>query len=450
MKKSMKKICVFLAVLLAVVALPVSAQADGRKKQTIQASSMTVKVDQKNKRLNAKAKTTMSYKSSNPSVLGVSAKGVLTPKKGGTVKVTIYAKGTTKYFSAKKDVTVKVLRASQSVQASNMTVFVGESGKKIGAKAKTTMSYKSSNPSVLGVSAKGVFTPKREGTVTVRINAKATSKYTSATKTITIDVRRLNPAEVTLKPGRKYSNYDITGDQEEDTILVKQTRGYANHGEEMYRGLDLYINGRKWSLLEGNDMYYYNPVKINLYTLKNGKPFLELYANSDNDYPVISVLYQCEGERLECVVDFMRIFGNYGRPHRNEMVSVKGNTMKIRQSMMSYSTGISEIDFDYGYMNGTLQPISGVGTYTYTSLVADGQRNRGILNAETILYSAPGGNAELLTIPEGGRVSVLRCKMVNHAMYIQVSYNGTIGWLEAQEGYEDKENRLFANVEYTG
>lgn len=112
MKKSMKKICVLLAVLLTVVALPVSAQADGRKKQTIQASGMTVKVDQKNKRLNAKAKTTMSYKSSNPSVLGVSAKGVLTPKKGGTVKVTIYAKGTTKYFSTKKDVTVKVLRAS--------------------------------------------------------------------------------------------------------------------------------------------------------------------------------------------------------------------------------------------------------------------------------------------------------------------------------------------------
>ena len=81
MKKSMKKICVFLAVLLAVVALPVSAQADGRKKQTIQASSMTVKVDQKNKRLNAKAKTTMSYKSSNPSVLGVSAKGVKSPRK---------------------------------------------------------------------------------------------------------------------------------------------------------------------------------------------------------------------------------------------------------------------------------------------------------------------------------------------------------------------------------
>ena len=370
MKKSMKKICVLLAVLLTVVALPVSAQADGRKKQTIQASGMTVKVDQKNKRLNAKAKTTMSYKSSNTSVLGVSAKGVLTPKK--------------------------------------------------------------------------------EGTVTVRINAKATSKYTSATKTITVRVRRRNPAEVTLKPERKYTGYDITGDQEEDTILVKQTKRYANHGEEMYRGLDLYINGRKWSLLDGNDVYYYNPVKINLYTLENGKPFLELYASADNDYPVISALYQCQDGELECVVDFMRFFGNYGRAHRNEMVSVKENTMKIRQSMMSYSTGISEIDFDYGYMNGTLQPISGVGTYTYTSLIADGQRNRGILNAETILYSAPGGNAELLTIPEGGRVSVLRCKMVNHAMYIQVSYNGTIGWMEAQEGYEDKENRLFANVEYTG
>ena len=450
MKKSMKKICVFLAVLLTVVALPVSAQADGRKKQTIQASGMTVKVDQKNKRLNAKAKTTMSYKSSNPSVLGVSAKGVLTPKKGGTVKVTIYAKGTTKYFSAKKDVTVKVLRASQTVQASDMTVCVGEAGRTIDAKAKTTMSYKSSNPSVLGVNAKGVLTPKKEGTVTVRINAKATSKYTSATKTITIDVRRMNPAEVTLKPGRKYTNYDITGDQNEDTILVEQTDRYVNGGEEMYRGLDLYINGRKWSLLDRNDMYYYAPVKINLYTLENGKPFLELYACSDNDYPVISALYQCEDENLECVVDFMRVFGNYGRPHRNEFVAVKGNTMKIRQSMMSYSTGISEIDFDYGYMNGTLQPISGVGTYAYTSLVVKGERNKGILNADTILYSSPGGNTELFTIPEGGVVSVLRCKMVNHGMYIQVSYNGTIGWLEAQEGHADKENRLFANVEYTG
>lgn len=450
MKKSMKKICVFLAVLLAVVALPVSAQADGRKKQTIQASGMTVKVDQENKRLNAKAKTTMSYKSSNPSVLGVSAKGVLTPKKGGTVKVTIYAKGTTKYFSAKKDVTVKVLRASQTVQASDMTVCVGEAGRTIVAKAKTTMSYKSSNPSVLGVNAKGVLTPKKEGTVTVRINAKATSKYTSATKTITIDVRKPNPAEVTLKPGRTYTNYDITGDQKEDTILVEQTEQYVNGGEEMYRGLDLYINGRKWSLLDRNDMYYYAPVKINLYTLENGKPFLELYASSDNDYPVISALYQCQGETLECVVDFMRVFGNYGRAHRNELVTVNGNTMKIRQSMMSYSTGISEIDFDYGYMNGTLQLISGVGTYAYTSLVVNGERNKGILNADTLLYSAPGGNEELLTIPEGGVVSVLRCKMVNHGMYIQVSYNGTIGWLEAQEGHADKENRLFANVEYTG
>ena len=450
MKKSMKKICVLLAVLLTVVALPVSAQADGRKKQTIQASGMTVKVDQKNKRLNAKAKTTMSYKSSNPSVLGVSNKGVLTPKKGGTVKVTIYAKGTTKYFSTKKDVTVKVLRASQTVRASNMTVCVGESGRKIGAKAKTTMSYKIYKTSFLCVSAKGVLTPKKEGTVTVRINAKATSKYTSATKTITVRVRRRNPAEVTLKPERKYTGYDITGDQEEDTILVKQTRKYANHGEEMYRGLDLYINGRKWSLLDGNDVYYYDPVKINLYTLENGKPFLELYASADNDYPVISALYQCQDGELECVVDFMRFFGNYGRAHRNEMVSVKGNTMKIRQSMMSYSTGISEIDFDYGYMNGTLQPISGVGTYAYTSLVANGERNRGILNADTLLYSAPGGNEALLTIPEGGVVSVLRCKMVNHSMYIQVSYDGTIGWLEAQEGYEEKENRLFANAEYAG
>ena len=82
--------------------LPLKVQAASRKDQSITASNITVTVGDKSKKVNAKAKTSLSYKSSNPSVCGVSPQGKLTPKKGGSVKLTIYAKATRKYNSQRK------------------------------------------------------------------------------------------------------------------------------------------------------------------------------------------------------------------------------------------------------------------------------------------------------------------------------------------------------------
>ena len=219
-KKILVYFCMLSLLLSASMLFPVKTTAATRKNQTIQASNLTVRVGEKNRKVNAKAKTSLSYKSSNPSVVGVSPQGILTPKKGGTVKLTIYAKATSKYNSTKRDITVKVLRSKQSISASNITVYAGESGRKLNAKAKTTLSYKSSNPSIVGVSPKGVLTPKRPGTVTIRINAKATSKYDSATRTVRVSVKRFNSTTVTLRPDRTYRDYDITGDQKKDTLLV--------------------------------------------------------------------------------------------------------------------------------------------------------------------------------------------------------------------------------------
>ena len=179
----------FLFVLMIIAFLPLKVQAASRKNQSITATNITVTVGDNSKKIKAKAKTSLSYKSSNPSVCGVSPQGKLTPKKGGSVKLTIYAKATSKYNSTKKTITVKVNRKNQSISASNKTVYAGDYGKKISAKAKTSLSYKSSNPSVCGVSSNGTLTPKRAGTVKITVYAKATSKYNSAKRTVTVNVR---------------------------------------------------------------------------------------------------------------------------------------------------------------------------------------------------------------------------------------------------------------------
>ena len=126
-KKILVYFCMLSLLLSASMLFPVKTTAATRKNQTIQASNLTVRVGEKNRKVNAKAKTSLSYKSSNPSVVGVSPQGILTPKKGGTVKLTIYAKATSKYNSTKRDITVKVLRSKQSISASNITVYAGES-----------------------------------------------------------------------------------------------------------------------------------------------------------------------------------------------------------------------------------------------------------------------------------------------------------------------------------
>lgn len=198
MKKNMrlhnnilKKMLLLLGCLMALwVMVPGTVSAAVRAKQVISSpSSITLYVGDTGKTVNAKAKTTLSYKSSNPSVVGVSSKGVLSPKKAGTVKLTIYAKATSKYDSTKKTITVKVVRRNQTITASSKTLYPNKVPVSLGAKAKTTLSYKSSNPSVVGISSSGYLTPKKPGKAVITIYAKATSKYNSAAKQVTVVVK---------------------------------------------------------------------------------------------------------------------------------------------------------------------------------------------------------------------------------------------------------------------
>ncbi|MFR7839560.1 MAG: NEAT domain-containing protein [Blautia massiliensis (ex Durand et al. 2017)] len=68
----------------------------------------------------------------------------------------------------------------------------GDKAFSLGAKAKTGLTYKSSNTKIATVDSKGKVTVKAAGTVKITISAKASTSYKAATKTITLKVAKSN------------------------------------------------------------------------------------------------------------------------------------------------------------------------------------------------------------------------------------------------------------------
>ncbi|MEI3340242.1 MAG: fibronectin type III domain-containing protein [Eubacterium sp.] len=103
-------------------AAPVSPQVQA-KKQTISGTSSYTKVYKKNAtfKLNASAKTKLSYASGNTKVATVDSNGKVTLKGIGTAKITIKAAATDKYNAATKTVTVKVNPAQGKVTKATST-----------------------------------------------------------------------------------------------------------------------------------------------------------------------------------------------------------------------------------------------------------------------------------------------------------------------------------------
>ena len=143
----------------------------------------------------------LSYKTSNKKIATVNSKGVIKGKKAGTVKITITAKKS-KYKTVKKTITVKVYRQKQKITASNVKLTVGQR-KNLGAKARTRLSYKSSNPKVVTVDKKGNLTAKKTGTAKIKVTATASGTYNKASRTITVTVvkKTATPKQTeTVKP----------------------------------------------------------------------------------------------------------------------------------------------------------------------------------------------------------------------------------------------------------
>ena len=109
------------------------------------------------------------------------------------------------YTSEKKEDSKPTPKKSQTISAKSFTKTYGGKSFKIGAKAKTKLSYKSGDNKVATVSSSGKVTIKGIGKVTITITAKGNSVYKPATKKITITINPKPVTKITVKTDSKKS-----------------------------------------------------------------------------------------------------------------------------------------------------------------------------------------------------------------------------------------------------
>ena len=222
-RNKLKNLAVVLACTMMLGTMPSSMDAGSLPAitQTVEAAAKKVSVRASNKKvyagktvkINAKATrgAKLSYKTSNKKIATVNRNGVVTGKKAGTVKITITAKKS-KYKTVRKTITVKVVKQKQNISARNMELATGQRTN-LGAKARTPMTYKSSNPKVVSVDKKGNLKALRPGTAKITVYAKATGTFNKASRTITVTVVKkkaaprqtesVKPAQPEVKPTEK-------------------------------------------------------------------------------------------------------------------------------------------------------------------------------------------------------------------------------------------------------
>lgn len=155
--------------------------------------------------IGAKAKTAMTYKSSNTKVATVDSKGRVTIKAAGTAKITITAKATSSYKAATKTLTVKVAKAAPvlktkitsknvSYNALRKKAQVFTLGTSVSSKGTLTYAKTAGSSAFTVNKTNGKITVKKglkKGTykIKVKISAKATANYNAGTKTVLVTVR---------------------------------------------------------------------------------------------------------------------------------------------------------------------------------------------------------------------------------------------------------------------
>lgn len=218
-KKISKVFAVVLALVVALVSVnPLTAMAATPKATaiTLNATSQQMYVGQKftvavSKVAPSTASKAVTYKSSSTKIATVSTKGVVTAKAVGTATITVTSKSNSKVV-AKCKIVVKKKPTKLTLKAKATTLVAGAAtstgltkttltvtAKNGTADAYNVVTYKSSNTAVATVSADGIVTAKKAGTVTITATSKATSSV-KATVKITV---KAAPTKITVKEGTK-------------------------------------------------------------------------------------------------------------------------------------------------------------------------------------------------------------------------------------------------------
>ena len=172
---------------------------------------------------------------------------------------TVSSDGAVDEISLQQKPTTPVVKVSQTITAKSFTKTYGNKAFSLGAKAKTKLSYKSSNSKVATVSSTGRVNLKGPGKATITITATATSQYNAATKKITIIVK---PKKATLKKAKSTKKRTLKVMWKRDTkatgyqVVVAQNKKFKK-GKKTALIKKNKTTSRTFKKLKSRKNYYY-------------------------------------------------------------------------------------------------------------------------------------------------------------------------------------------------
>ena len=152
-----------------------------------------------------------------------------------------------------------IAKLAQTITAKSVTKTYGNKAFHLGAKAKTKLSYKSSNTKVATVNNSGKVTLKGPGKATITITAAATSQYNATAKKITITVK---PKKTTLKKAKSTKKRTLKVMWKRDTkatgyqVVIAQNKKFKK-GKKTALIKKNKTTSRTFKKLKSSKNYYY-------------------------------------------------------------------------------------------------------------------------------------------------------------------------------------------------
>lgn len=260
-------------------------------------------------------------------------------------------------------------------------------------------------------------------------------------------VQAANPTKVTLKENKLYQSYDITGDKKADKIEIKVSRD----AYQWVNKVSVWVNEENCFSID--DFQYYGDVDViaQIYTLKNGKPFLYFYTSGDDgDGPVCGV-FQYKSGKLKQIINCNSFLGKkYGMHYNGSVQNVKGNTITVRFHIMSWTTGVSTFQYDFSYKNGTLKRTS---AKTSVIEIATHPKVSSLTVRKSMkVYSKTDGKKVLFHLKSGQKVKVTYAYVKSDKFYLKVKNvtTGKSGWIKCYKDSSKLKAPVFKEAFYAG
>ncbi len=251
-----------------------------------------------------------------------------------------------------------------------------------------------------------------------------------------------------LRAGRTYNSFDITGDGKKDLFLIRE------YGSKDYKNdLRIFVNGKvayRLTKPSGYPNYFYRTT-AKLITLSNGKRFLYLYCQADNyDGPVQAILRYTNGKFVR-TVDFNALSHKCSGHMQSNVTSISGNTVNVSMYLMSWTVGSSDYTLSFKYSGGKLVQNSAAAKFKGTDDGNGGKLKTYNVNRTIKVYSTASCSSVAFRLRKGDKIQILSPFRISPRRCVyRVKFGSRYGWIIGQNGYPGESNKMFSNIFYAG